>query len=370
MVVLAYIIPVIVFFLGIRYKKSKYIMFIFVLYFFVLMGLNTYTPDYENYRLHFLYPETNTEVGFGLLCYIFNALHFTYQQFRMIIAVLYGIFAVLTAKRLSSSPNYILAFMLLWPFVAFVSGIRIALATIIVCYSVPFLLDQELKGTIKYVIGVLVASSIHVSCVFYLVLVLAKCRYKKRYYFAVFVGVMILSYLLRNNTISSWVMSITNNERLAKWLLYSASGSNLGSLNTMGLVSNIFFVVAFSVWIIILVNIMERSIYHNDFFKSRAAEDEYLKRMNVYRNIAICMLLTIPGYFISSEYQRFLFGILPVYYAVFAEFKMLPMNMSRGNKNIYKGISWILVILLAMLYIYSMQSHDVFATLKDNLLFQ
>ncbi len=366
---LAYFIPLILFVIGMRFDKSKIVTFLFLTYFWILMGLNTNSPDYSSYEMYYFYTSSfKVEWGFKFLCNLFRNAGLTYQQFRMVYAAIYSCLAIATAKRLSSHINYILAMFLLMPFVLNVSGIRFALASMIVCFGIPYLLPRQKIGNFKYIICVIIASLFHKSVIFYLVFLFAKKRYKILQYCLMIVAVIISAFLIRSSILLNIVLKYYPNVTLIKWL--SLNNTGIGRLNLTGFLVNVFFVIAFPMLISALTKLIMKS-HKKDLVEDAAnAEEGMYQQLILYKNISIYGLLAIPGYLISSEYQRFLFGVLMVYYSTFASFKYSRLNMRGYKKMMYKFIILILVVLLLALYIYSMQSHDVFATFRDNMLFQ
>ncbi len=365
----SYTIPFILFFIGLRAHKSKFVTLLFLVYFWVLMGLNTNSPDYSSYERYYLYTsQVNVEWGFAFLCNFFRNLGLTYQQFRMVFAAMYSVLAVVTAKRLTSHVNYVLAMFLLLPFVLNVSGIRYAFASVIVCYGVPYLIPRYKRGNLKYIICMFLASSIHMSSLFFMVLLFAKKKYKALQYFFIASAVFLGGILINTPILMNLVMQYIPNPRLIKWL--SSTNTGIGRLNARGFIINIFFVIAFPILLSKLTNYIlgtPRRAFINDISE---IEDEQNQKLILYKNISIYGLLAIPGYFISSEYQRLLFGMLIVYYSVFAEFKYTRLNINKYRKFFYRLVCFMLVVMLLALYMYSMRSHDVLATFRDNMLFQ
>ncbi len=367
---LAYAIPVALFIFGIIKPKSKILSFLFILYFFVLMGLNINTPDYESYKIsyqHFGTLNYTLEIGFGLMITLCKAIGLTYQQFRMVFAAIYAFLSFVAVDRLTQYRNYVFAFFLFMPFVLNVSGIRFAMASIIVCCGIPCLMPRCKHGLLKYIMLVLIGMTIHRAVIIYLIFCFARKKYKISQYLLIVTVVFVGMFVVRTNLLIYIVELLVEDASLyVKWL--DASADDIGRLNIVGFVSNVFFVVAFPVWISYLTRLMTTEY--------RLAEnlcnivDEKEQRIQLYKNISITGLLIIPGYLISSEYQRYLFGVMIVYYAVFADFKYEVKWMQVSNKRIHNMISGILPLLLLGLYMYSMTSHDVMATFTDNLLFK
>lgn len=361
--IFAYTIPIMLFFVGLKAHKSKFVTILFLIYFWIIMGLNTNTPDYSSYERYYLYTyQFYVEWGFALLCNICRKLGLTYMQFRMVFAAIYSILTIATAKRLTSHVNYVLAMFLLLPFVLNVSGIRYALASMIVCYGIPYLIPDHKHGTLKYILCIILASSIHLSSVFFLVYLFVRKKYMLLQYCLIIFVVFFGGFLIKTSFLYKFALTYFPHPRLLKWL--SLTNTEIGRLNTTGFILNVFFVIAFPLLISILTKFIVKSS------NISGLSNKQLQKLNLYKNISICGLLAIPGYFISSEYQRLLFGMLIVYYSTFAEFKYTRVNIDRFDKFIYKVICFALVFLLLALYMYSMKSHDVLATFRDNILFQ
>ena len=360
--ILPYLIPILLFVLGVALPKSKWVTLLFLLYFWALVGLNTFTPDYESYEEKY---ETfvlldQYEIGHQGLVLLCNFLGFTYQEFRMVYAFLIVLFLAIALKKTSDYKNYILALLLLWPFVCGVSGIRQNLANMIVCCGVPCLFKDGKRQIIKYLFWIFLAWTIHRSSLFFLVLLFARKHYgnkeKRIIVFLAGIGVFIIT----STQLIGNIPFIANNVVLNKWMNLSGDDS-ADHQNLAGFVIRAFFVSCYAILVPMLANIIKR---HSVL--SRWANN----RLNVISNASFLLVLSIPGYVVSGEYQRFLYGLLPLFYVVFSEFtfrRFTKVFKQREQMIIaYLG----LILLTAWYYMFSMTSHDVLATFKDNLLFK
>jgi len=360
-----YIIPILLFFLGLKYPKLKIVTFGYLIYFWVLMGLNTFSPDwksYENAYDNYLFVGTDSfEIGYLALCGLGNFIGLSYQEFRMCFAAIFVVFVLLASRRLSDYPNYVLALFLLWPFVGGVSGLRQSMANIMVCCAVPCLFNGKNKGIVFYIIWISIAMLIHQSVAFFLVLLFARNKFSSRQERLIIYCTLGLFLIVGASNILGKFSFITDNQKLDTWLnLASDTGKDHQSV--MGVLIRAFFVMAYVVVVRYTSNILLR----------RAFLDERRKnKIIICRNTSFLLILTIPFYIVSGEYQRFLYGALMLYYAVFADFRFLKLNRPIGDdKILLLFMIFTLIGLTGGYYMFSMRSHDVLATLKDNLLFK
>ena len=357
-----YLIPLLLFILGQVLPKNKLVTILYLLYFWALVGLNTFTPDYESYQSKYeLFIQLdNYEIGHQALVLSCNFIGLTYQEFRMVYAFLTVLFLFIALRKSSKYQNYILALLLLWPFVAGVSGIRQNLANMIVCCGVPCLFKEGKKQIVKYLFWIFLAWTIHQSSLFYLILIFARHQIGKKgkqmIIFLSIVGVFIIS----TTQLIGRIPFIANNIVFSKFLDLSAD-AGADHQNLAGFLIRSFFVFCYALLVPRLASIIEKYSSLNEWEANR---------LRVCSNASFLLILTIPGYVVSGEYQRFLYALLFVYYIVFAEFRFKRFNkpFPMRSKMIILYIG--LILLTAGYYMFSMTSHDVMATFKDNLLFK
>ena len=197
MIVFSLVVPILLFIFNILKSRNTIIYRITIIYLYILAGLNIYTPDYKSYEILYTYCDSAWarkayEFGFVQLCIFFKGIGASYQEFRMIFALIYVIIINFTILRLSNRPNFTLAMYLLWPFIPFVSGIRFAMASAIVCFSIPFLIKNTKSGIIQYIIGISIAALFHISTLFYLLFIFFRKRINKYQYAAAFLLIIII----------------------------------------------------------------------------------------------------------------------------------------------------------------------------------
>lgn len=304
-----------------------------------------------------VYDAVDPEWGYIGLNFLFGYLGFSYQEFRIFFNALYAIILVSAAVRLTPYRNYTLALFLIWPFLAFVSGQRQAMASAIICWGIPFLLDESKRGSIKYILCVFAAASIHNSTLFYLILLFARKPLTKKQFKRLLLAVTLLTFFMYFSTSIGTLAALFANPKVAMWFDRSA-GTN--TLNYKG----------FTVLLFVTIAIVYITIKQVDILLSKLPDKDILlaKHIALYKNVAIFMLLVIPGFAVAAIFQRLIIGVLLVNYAVFAEFNHCNL-ISRNEKKSYRLKSFIAVLLLALSYIIGNQGHNVFAALTDNFFF-
>ena len=167
--------------LGLIFHRSKVVSFIVGLYIIILASLNSNNPDYHSYFLIYNNPATaQEEFGFRFLCTLGNKLGMSYDVFHFIIIIIgfYFLFkgVYYLRKRVSTRfDNIFLVSYMFFPLMNDIVLVRSFLSACLIIYSLHFLYDNKY---IKYIVVVLLATTIHVSSLFFLILLL-KSRVKR-----------------------------------------------------------------------------------------------------------------------------------------------------------------------------------------------
>lgn len=160
------------------------------------MGANTQNPDIYAYQMGYSYLIPGSfEFGYMFLERIFNFFNFDYSTFRMIISLVGILLIHHTVKLLikNQSPFYLLYFI--YPFLMDVVQIRNFLAMAIFIFAIPFLLSENIKDIIKYILLVLIAASIQVTFVVYIPLFIIP-KIKKTVFLKFLIGIGIIFLVL------------------------------------------------------------------------------------------------------------------------------------------------------------------------------
>ena len=351
----------------------------------IILGLNTNTPDYLNYLYMYIYSDTSIyathEMGYIWFCRLFHSLGLTFQQFRMIYAFFYMMIVVKTIRQYTNNVNFVLVLFFIFPFLPYVSGLRNTMAAAIVCYSIHFLFERNKKGTTKYIIGILAATLFHYSSLFYLVFLFA--RRKINVLFLLAIGFLVGGIATHTTILLHIAESITANEKILTWFDMSATHGLLHT-NWKGMtviLSVLGINIVLCQWAAKVLN------YRTNLLNYESGGDEEIclpldssadeksiynsETLKIIINANYLILLLIPGFLISLNYNRLFYGILLIDYCMFAE----AINMKAYTKNLRRWLLFLAFsafcwsLLLLAYYCYGMTQHDVFATLKDNMLF-
>lgn len=145
----------------------------------ILAGGSYGTADYFMYNDMYDWSSnitqiSNTEVGFSLLMRTCNQLGLSFQHFLMLIFAVGLCLVGYIILKFSNTPNRVLAIYFIFTFIINVTQFRQFLATAIFVFSFQYLLSSDRNSNLKYIIGIMLASSIHFSTIFMLVLLLIK----------------------------------------------------------------------------------------------------------------------------------------------------------------------------------------------------
>lgn len=363
---IAYFVYCIAILLGIVYKKNKVVHFVLLGYIWILFALNTNSPDYLAYSNIFYYPEnyTDQEIGFRFICYLLSSSGISYQAFRMLWGTIYVLLIanyIRRNTRNSSASNYVLALLLICPVLLEVSGIRMAVATLIVVNCTMLLYKKDILHKILYLLGVFCASLIHSSSILYVIFVLAGSRVSKK---VVTLSVLLIDFfllLLQNKNIAKIVLSFIEGifppGKAEKWLL----SDEFMHPNIVGTLSVVVFVLFFS-----YVGYYGCRVFKSKIYTVGGNRNEVCK-WDVLEKICILSLFIIPFLSISIEFSRLLHGILIIYYVILVEF-ISSVNI-QYNRFLYSGLIIMATVAKIIMYMYSYPSHDVFAQLYGNMFF-
>lgn len=349
--VLAVLLWVILALCGVMKRKySKVYAVILFLYIAAAYGLNTDTPDYASYKYIYeisgdISAYTNTEAGYRFICHIFHAAGFSFEQFRFLYGCLNALVFVKSVQRLTPYSSSVLGMFLVFPFIGSISGLRFSMASAIVLYCIPYLTEGK-KGYVKYIIGVLSAALLHMTVLFYLVFLFAVKKYNRNQYIKIGAGIMLVSVLIKSEIIVIIAKRFAAGHLLHKITRWLSFRENTGIHHPEGIRLAVHIIIIILLFFLvneiskILIREMQNEMSGESDSDSMYHLNKKRKSITLYRNIAACLLLIIPAFIISAEYQRLLTGILPVYYAVYSEFRYKGIYMDAGNRKMYLFLSY------------------------------
>lgn len=178
------LISIVLIIFGFLKPKSQISTIALFLFMWLLMGWNTGNPDFENYLIRFnrfsnlagLILAGITDPGFSIINIFFNSLGFDFYQSRIIISFICLYFVYSTIQKYSLYPAFVSVFYFVFIFALDVTQFRNFVAYSIVIFAIRFLFQKGSKGIIIFSALILIASSIHSACLFYLILVLSRSK--------------------------------------------------------------------------------------------------------------------------------------------------------------------------------------------------
>lgn len=334
-------------------KKHKNIpIFLFVILLCVLMGANTQNPDIENYISGFNTERIGPDFGYSILVHFFYFMGFDYESFRLIISV-FGILLIhQTVKKfiINKSAFYLLYFI--YPFMIDIVQIRNFLVMSILIYAVPCLLTQKYRDYIKFVVYILIASTIQLTAIIYLPIVfLAKAKknmlIRSILFFNILGFIIIVAnkdlFILITNQITFMLGEYDN--RITK---YGFIQTNYGFLLPWAVQLTNFFLVTWArkIYSKRLRN-EDRSLI-GEGNKKFPNKDESIKEKYILLIywINVYAFLFLPFYVFQMTFSRFIRNIIPLNLMVF-------LIAKKRNNNYLFGIiylSYHIFILCSYLY--------------------
>lgn len=349
--------------IGLLKRNSRLVTILLLFFIWTLIGLNTYSPDYDSYAAVYndTYYGLNMNVGFKACCNFFSSLGLSYQQFRMVWAFVYVVLTYNFVIKNTKSPNFVFALMLICPVLMDVSGIRSSVAYLIVLNFAMLLKKPTLKRKVLYAMGVFLASTIHITAIFYLIFLLIGVRFTKNKIVVIYASIAAASVIVYTPLLSKFasvLYNVTGIYAIQKWLLGGAANTHP---NLIGVLSVAIFLVAY-VWVLL----KETNLY----LKNDSEYEESEETVPFLKSLGVLELFLLPLIMISTESRRLLFGVLMVFYCMTGN---VFTNKDRSLVYTYTTFKFMLmeiVISIGFLwiYMYSYQSHDVMAELRDNII--
>lgn len=174
-------------------------------------GINSCADD-ENYRTLYEVSNSNSFVGYGLsefgfafLAFLSNKIGLTYELFRTLISIIGLILLLKTVTEYSNKYNTVFLLYFIYPFMMNVIQIRNFLAAAIIVYSIRFLIQNSKIGDIKFLIGILIAFSIHYASIFFIPFIFLKKYSIKQLIVISLISVPILCGLTKSNIIPNLI---------------------------------------------------------------------------------------------------------------------------------------------------------------------
>ncbi len=281
-------------------RFTKWYSIILPGYIVVLSLFNTYNADYDvYYRIFYNKAWSSLEIGFEALTDIARFLHINYQCFFSIILSIsfYLLYNGINALIKISDKKYVYFLYLLYPLMLDITQYRFFLATAIVVFCLKYLVSEDKGDIYKYLIGVIIASTIQITSLFYALFILYRIPHKKIVYkYSLLITFVLLFTLLTVNT--DFIISFLSNLGNSKMAIYFDNHLNFGIL------------IAFYYMLGSLA-----SIYY-------IKKEMKLNNANVFINFVfelhLIILFTLPLVYFDFQFLRFWRSLSILKYCVYA----------------------------------------------------
>ena len=168
----------------INLKNIKFVIFFAITW--ILFAFNTDNADYQNYANAFKnvgYGLENNyfETGFLFLTRLAILVGLNYPAFLAMIATISLLLVASSVFYLTNNRSFVWLLYTIYPFVFDVVQYRNFLAFSIVFFALRFLVDENKKSLLKFVLLVIIATTIHSSSIIYFAFLLVKVKSNKKF---------------------------------------------------------------------------------------------------------------------------------------------------------------------------------------------
>lgn len=319
---------IIIIILGMIFKKSKLLTYTMMLAAVILIGGSSLNADYYSYENNYFaigngLNSWNFEIGFQWLNRLIFNLGFSYQQFRLIIALMGMLLIYKTIKKFTNNTAYVMALYLIYPLILDTIQIRNFLAMSIVIYGMRYIICLN-KQYLKYILTILLATSIHSTMAFYLAVLLVSLKNNRRMTFLV-TSVSILSAILMPYLIKGMSFFVAS-EKINAYFFTETSMFTQAGVFLYFLYS--IFIVKFMEWKLSkrekgsLINenkfsegIVNRKL-SKDSFKTYEIDKKAITSINIIALLSLPLVVNNLNFF---RLYRNLFIINYIYYGFYLE---------------------------------------------------
>lgn len=322
------------YFLG-NLRGFKPLLFVYV-YALLAGGYGTYDTQifYSRYNNPLLY-QNYTEPGFSCIVSFFHYLHFTDVEFIAILSLfeLYALFYIL--NRYCTNQAFFWSLFLIYPLLLFFTQLRFLLAfSVVLRFGLPHLLERKKFYLIKYCIAVLVAYSIHSSCIVFLVFPIALFLSEKKTILISLFSFVILSSFTYVSSLLGIFSNIVGEEKIS--IITNETEKASGNLGR----AIMAFLMSFGMYLL-LKSIQKR------FWGSLCVSERDSTLLNLMIKIDFLCIIFIPLiYSISVGFYRISQALLIPNFIIIANYIGQIMKIKNSKK-----ISGIILSILCISYV-------------------
>lgn len=328
-------------------NNSRMIKLLLLTLMWVLFWGNYGNADYNNYVVHYNYiiqtgeSLSSNQFGFALLMKIAIFFGLSYNYFLMIVSTI-GLFLIVsTVEKYAAKPQFVYILYFIHPFLLDIVQVKHFLAMAIVVFCFRYVKRDGFKNAMKFVIGIVIASSVHyVALIFLPLLVIKNIKFKHLYR-------LIFLYLL-----IAIPMAFTSIfQRMASYI-FPTQGLDTFFNNR----ARLGFLVQFCIQGAILLMIL-----YSKRFLERYKGDNKIVALIYKANVFL--LILFPFYIINGNFER---AFRMLYIPNYIVFSMVFVKMKEDDRKLLWGILLSITIMLFILYVFRSSSDTVFFPVFEN----
>lgn len=316
----------------IKFKKSQIFIFVIFLISWFIFGWNTWNADYNTYlkiynNLNNIVVFKSVEIGFAYFMSFCRFFGFSYNTFLKIYSFI-GLFIIYNStKYFIKNYSMVIILYLIYPFFIDVIQIRNFMSFAIILFGIRFLLNDSLKSKTKYIMTILVASSFHLTSLYYLILLLTSIKSIRNLiyitlsiFLIITVSPKILYYLIQHFYF------------LEKYKAYFVTETRPFMFFLFFIYFLIFLLIAF--------------ICNNILVNSSIQDNERYKKFGIIvLKIDILLFTSLPLIFLNVNFYRLQRNILILNYILFSI--IYSKYIFKGSLNIFL-IKWTLISIVIL----------------------
>lgn len=358
---------------GILRPKSKIITFLMIAFMIVTIGYSTQGSDFIIYKNEYTWAAYQTSADVHYVGYLVieqwgHQAGLTFEQFRLIVAVVSCLLLYFGIKPMTENINFVYSFYLIYPFGHEAIQVRTFLANAIFIFLFTFALnalkDKGVKRILKLILfyGVaLIGCTMHFQAVFYLAAFTALLFLPKKYTVEqVFFLSFVVFLLIQTNILSGIIGAM--NSRASYWL---SSKTGLGIVIPIALTLFIWWLTQYSsktfVKYTVNMGLLEKTSNSSECVKTLMDRKELVDSFTKFSDY---ILLIIPLFCYDITFNRLWRLFLVILYVIISY-----VAYYKVNSKVKDQIFVLLIGLLIFTVVYENEFSLLFNLMDNNAVF-
>lgn len=242
------------------YKHKKFMLYILFIFIFILHGWSNGAYDvdigisrYVNYKFY----QSFTEIGFNYLVRLGHYLGMEYRTFYVLVSLFELIVIFWFVDKNCSKSPIVMGLFILYPSIILLQYIRNLVALPFILIGIDALINKSKSYMIKYVVFVLIASTFHLSTLFFLLYLPASFFQKKYIAIASIAGVFVLKAVSNLNFLYKFVERYVGSSKADILSRTANAADNFGRIVSLSFAIAIFYFMYYFLKVIFKVEMDE-----------------------------------------------------------------------------------------------------------------